>query len=40
MFRKYSAGSRDGKIVLVNISSYRDPDFVWIYGKRNIEAKK
>jgi hypothetical protein len=38
MFRKYSAGSRDGKIVLVEHTNIQDPDF-GLDIQRNIEAK-
>ncbi|MTH14777.1 DNA/RNA helicase domain-containing protein [Flavobacterium sp. LC2016-01] len=40
MFRKYSGGSRDGKIVLVEHSSIQDPDFGSGYTIKEYRSKK
>ena len=40
MFRKYSAGSRDGKIVLVEHTSIQDPDFGSGYTVKEYRSKK
>lgn len=40
MFRKYSGGSRDGKIVLVEHTSIQDPDFGSGYTVKEYRSKK
>lgn len=40
MFRKYSGGSRDGKIVLVEHTSIQDPDFGSGYTIKEYRSKK
>jgi DUF2075 family protein len=40
MFRKYSGGSRDGKIVLVELSNVQDPDFGSAYTIKEYRSKK
>ncbi|MEZ7506056.1 DNA/RNA helicase domain-containing protein [Flavobacterium sp. Arc2] len=40
MFRKYSAGSRDGKIVLVESTNIQDPDFGSGYTVKEYRSKK
>ncbi|NGY37832.1 DUF2075 domain-containing protein [Flavobacterium sp. XN-5] len=40
MFRKYSAGSRDGKIVLVEHTNIQDPDFGSGYTVKEYRSKK
>lgn len=40
MFRKYSGGSRDGKIVLVEHTNIQDPDFGSSYTVKEYRSKK
>ena len=40
MFRKYSGGSRDGKIVLVELTNIQDPDFGSGYTVKEYRSKK
>jgi hypothetical protein len=40
MFRKYTGGSRDGKIVLVEHTSIQDPDFGSGYTVKEYRSKK
>lgn len=40
MFRKYSGGSRDGKIVLVEHTNIQDPDFGSGYTVKEYRSKK
>jgi uncharacterized protein len=40
MFRKYTGGSRDGKIVLVELTSVQDPDFGSGYTVKEYRSKK
>ncbi len=40
MFRKYSGGSRDGKIVLVEHTNIQDPDFGSGYAVKEYRSKK